>query len=100
MGAAVCYKAKPQTITKEDVLKALNDQFTKQSISESIAENTESTKTSVKTEELQNQRQRNVKIEVGGRMTPHLVILDTVGGEGITNNNSMHTKTLNSFRTT
>lgn len=54
MGAAVCYKAKPATITKEDVLKALNDKFTKQSISENIGNNLESTKTSVKTEELQN----------------------------------------------
>ena len=31
---AVCYKPKPSTISKEDVLKVLNDKFIRESITE------------------------------------------------------------------
>lgn len=34
MGAAVCYKPKPYTISREDVLRALNEKHVKETITE------------------------------------------------------------------
>lgn len=34
MGAAVCYKAKPSSISKDDVLRALNDKHLRETITE------------------------------------------------------------------
>jgi hypothetical protein len=107
---AVCYKPKPAVITREDILRALNDKFLRETIhfgddSEkptptnplgvasglTLETATKATTTMGKTEDQQSSNatttpnnKRQQRMMTGGRLTPHLQ-MDTIADNAANN---------------
>ena len=112
---AVCYKPKPAVITREDILRALNDKFLRETIhfggddaekptpanplgaasGLSLETATKATTTMVKTEDQHSGNatpttniKRQQRMMTGGRLTPHLQ-MDTIADNAANNSLNM-----------